>query len=217
MKQLYIFDMDGLTLDTERLNQDCWVKVFKDMGIPYTEEQLASIVGMGFQEAQIFFPMLTHGKYNYTDLRPYRDAYQRERIEQSGVPVKAGVKAYLEQIRALGYLSALLTSTFEIKARELLAKAGLDHAYDFMIFGDHVHNPKPDPEIYERLEKLTTIPKDQWIVFEDSYNGVKAANNAGVDVIWVKDLADLKGRDVQYIKTYDSFLDVPLVISKEVF
>lgn len=213
MKELYIFDMDGLTLDTERLNQDCWVRVFEDLNLTYNEAQLASIIGMGIKEAQDFFPKLTLGKYSYNDLKPLRDTYQRQRIEKQGVPVKEGVKDYLTQIRALGHKTALLTSTFEEKASDLLKRAGLDQAYDFLIFGDHVQNPKPDPEIYKSLSKMTNIPKVRWIVFEDSYNGVKAANNAGVDVIWIKDLADLEGRDVVYRKMYASFKEVPMEIS----
>jgi beta-phosphoglucomutase-like phosphatase (HAD superfamily) len=48
----------------------------------------------------------------------------------------------------------------------------------------------------------------EWIVFEDSYSGLKAANNAGVDVVWIKDLAILMDDNVDYIQEHNSLLDV---------
>lgn len=208
MKRLYIFDMDGLLFDTERLYQKCWSIVIKDENVPITEEDLKQIIGMGFNQLKEYWSELLGSEEAFFNLRAKREIIFWQEIEELGVPIKRGVKKFLEQLRKNKIETALITSTPEERARKILELSEIDHKFDYLLFGDMVKHTKPDPEVYNLLSQFTTIPKEEWITFEDSYKGVKAANNAGIDVVWIKDLIDITDTDAKFINAFDSFEDL---------
>lgn len=208
MKRLYIFDMDGLLFDTERLYQKCWSQVIKDENVPLTDEDLKQIIGMGFNQLKAYWSELLGSEEAFFSLREKREVHFWKEIEERGVPIKRGVRKFLEQLRKNKIETALITSTPEERARKILGLSELEHEFDYLLFGDMVKHTKPDPEIYALMAQLTTISKEEWVVFEDSYKGVKAANNAGIDVVWIKDLMDITDTDAKFINALDSFEDM---------
>jgi len=208
MKNLFIFDMDGLLLDTEALYQKYWFQVLQEKNINMTEEELRKIIGFSFDQTKQYFLNYVNSEEEFYDLRKRREVIFWEEIEKYGVPTKTGVSEILEHLKQENIKTALITSTEETRAKKLLSFAGVKHEFDYMVFSNMVTKTKPDPEVYHLLETFTDIDKNDWIVFEDSYNGLKAANNANVDVIWIKDLAELKDHNVMYKDQYKSLLEV---------
>ena len=207
MKRLYIFDMDGLLLDTETLYQQFWFKVLQEKNIDITREELRKIIGMSYDQAKNYFLNYVDTEEEFIELRQRREVYFWEHVENIGMPLREGADQILSYLRENNIKSALITSTEEQRAKKLMNIAGLNHTFDYMVFSNMVTKTKPDPEMYHYLEKLTDIDMSEWIVFEDSYSGLKAANNAGVDVVWIKDLAILMDDNVNYIQKHDSLLD----------
>ena len=207
MKRLYIFDMDGLLLDTETLYQQFWFKVLQEKNIDITREELRKIIGMSYDQAKNYFLNYVDTEEEFIELRQRREVYFWEHVENIGMPLREGADQILSYLRENNIKTALITSTEEQRAKKLMNIAGLKHTFDYMVFSNMVTKTKPDPEMYHYLEKLTDIDKREWIVFEDSYSGLKAANNAGVDVVWIKDLAILMDDNVNYIQKHDSLLD----------
>ena len=207
MKRLYIFDMDGLLLDTETLYQQFWFKVLQEKNIDITREELRKIIGMSYDQAKNYFLNYVDTEEEFIELRQRREVYFWEHVENIGMPLREGADQILSYLRENNIKSALITSTEEQRAKKLMNIAGLNHTFDYMVFSNMVTKTKPDPEMYHYLEKLTDIDMSEWIVFEDSYSGLKAANNAGVDVVWIKDLAILMDDNVNYILKHDSLLD----------
>ena len=208
MKRLYIFDMDGLLLDTETLYQQFWFKVLQEKNIDITREELRKIIGMSYDQAKDYFLNYVDTEEEFIELRQRREVYFWEHVENIGMPLREGADQILSYLRENNIKTALITSTEEQRAKKLMNIAGLNHTFDYMVFSNMVTKTKPDPEMYHYLEKLTDIDMSEWIVFEDSYSGLKAANNAGVDVVWIKDLAILMDDNVNYIQKHDSLLDV---------
>lgn len=208
MKRLYIFDMDGLLLDTETLYQQFWFKVLQEKNIDITREELRKIIGMSYDQAKNYFLNYVDTEEEFIELRQRREVYFWEHVENIGMPLREGADQILSYLRENNIKSALITSTEEQRAKKLMNIAGLNHTFDYMVFSNMVTKTKPDPEMYHYLEKLTDIDMSEWIVFEDSYSGLKAANNAGVDVVWIKDLAILMDDNVNYMQKHDSLLDV---------
>lgn len=207
MKRLYIFDMDGLLLDTETLYQQFWFKVLQEKNIDITREELRKIIGMSYDQAKNYFLNYVDTEEEFIELRQRREVYFWEHVENIGMPLREGADQILSYLRENNIKTALITSTEEQRAKKLMNIAGLNHTFDYMVFSNMVTKTKPDPEMYHYLEKLTDIDMSEWIVFEDSYSGLKAANNAGVDVVWIKDLAILMDDNVNYIQKHDSLLD----------
>lgn len=208
MKKLIIFDMDGLLLDTERLYQKCWIKVINEKGLDITQSELRLLIGNSFDETKKFFTGRLGSEEAFYELRQSREEAFWKEVELYGLPTKEGATEILAYLTQKNIMTALITSTEETRAKKLLALARVEHKFDYMVFSNMVTNTKPDPEVYHFLERQTSIPKSEWLVLEDSYNGLKAANNADVDVIWIKDLVELKDHSVNYVATFNSLLEV---------
>ncbi|CAG8743255.1 14305_t:CDS:2, partial [Gigaspora rosea] len=62
----------------------------------------------------------------------------------------------------------------------------LFNMFDNVTCGDDVKNLKPAPDLFlAAREAIGNPPTNQCLVFEDSINGIKAAKNANMKVIWV--------------------------------
>jgi len=75
-----------------------------------------------------------------------------------------------------------------------LRAVGMEHAFREIVSGQDVANGKPAPDIFlEAARRLNVAPAD-CIVFEDSHEGVEAAEAAGMQVIRVDTAALTAGR-----------------------
>jgi len=210
MKELFIFDMDGLVLDTEKIYYRCWFDVVRHFSLAMNEKDVEATIGMSSKLEIDYFKRFTDIPFD--TLMDEREKRFWSIVEQEGIKVKDGVVDTLRILKDKGLKTVILTSTHQDRALHLLELSKLTHEFEYQVFGDMVEHSKPAPDQYRLLETMTTIDPSKWIAFEDSYNGIKAANNAGVDVIWVKDLVDIRGRDAHYLKAFDSFDEVKKTI-----
>ena len=99
-------------------------------------------------------------------------------------PLFAGTVPFLKKLKEAQILAAIVTSSNDIKMRRLFAMyPGFNEFFDAIITDSHVKRSKPDPEGYLlAASKLGVEPAD-CIVFEDSFNGLKAGLAAGASVV----------------------------------
>ncbi|NLC05934.1 MAG: HAD-IA family hydrolase, partial [Erysipelothrix sp.] len=136
-----------------------------------------------------------------------REAYHGY-FAENNPDIMEGALSLLEALRKMDVKIALATSTRKESATRSLNKVGLFEKFDYLVFGDMVSNSKPNPEIYNKvIEDLGILKKDA-VILEDSYHGIKAANNAEIDVIWVKDFIDHSDKkDIHYSRMFDSLAE----------
>ncbi len=191
MKQMIrgaIFDMDGVLFDTERMYQETWREVALERGITLPEEYTCYVSGAskdGVYEAV--------RRFYHTDepVKVTTEVYERMRVKQQNpLPIKPGVKEMLTLLREQEIRTAVASSTFHEQVRYNLENNGLDSFFDTVICGDEVTKAKPDPEIFlKAAQKLSLLPED-CLVFEDSFNGIRAAHAAGCVSVMVIDLME---------------------------
>lgn len=216
-KKMVIFDMDGLLLDTERIYVHCWQQTFSECNITIESDEINDFIGIGFDELKRKMSHRFNGEAEFHRLRNYRETLFWAHIEKYGLPIKTGSVEILKYLQEKGVLTALATSTHQSRAKKLLKYANLNHIFDFEVYGDQVEKTKPNPDLFNYISKISGVEKDQCIIFEDSYNGVRSANSAGIDVVWIKDMVDLQGlSDINMVASFESlqegipFLEVRL-------
>ena len=183
-----VFDVDGVLFDTERLTQQTWKAVSREMGWPQVGEAYLEFVGRN--RTDIFRKMveLFGAEFPKEVFMKVCSAYSQARMERYGVPIKPGVRELLAFLKERGIPTALATSTGRPRTERRLEMTGLAPYFSAVITGDQVVHSKPDPEIYLlACEALGTAP-EHTLAIEDSRNGILSASRAGMQVIMVPDM-----------------------------
>lgn len=207
MRKLYIFDLDGLLVDTEKMMNESWFNSFEHFNLKVSKDKALELVGLSL--VQIMNKVIGWTKTDlFDEIHKYAISDFWANADNYGIGIKEGAVELLKYLRSSGVMVALATSTVTERGLRILEKTELLPLLDFMLFGDQVKRTKPDPEIYlSIINKLNTQPQDA-IIFEDSYNGIKAGNNAMIDVIFIEDMVDPNRQGHLHIhSSYKSLLD----------
>lgn len=187
-KEAVIFDMDGVIFDSETLVFHCWNVVAEKYGIKNVEEACRECLGINAVETKERFLK------RYGEDFPY-DEYKREMSEMfhktaanGGLEVKPGVRELLTFLKEHHYKIALASSTRKAVVESQLTAAGIIDYFDEIICGDMVKKSKPEPDIYLTAAEKIKVSPDKCYAVEDSYNGIRSAYRAGMDVIMVPDM-----------------------------
>jgi beta-phosphoglucomutase len=185
MKKGFIFDLDGVIVDTAKYHYLAWKKLANQLGFEFTKEQNESFKGVSRKRCLNI--LLEIGN---------REATQ-EQFDTWMVEKNADYLVYIENMNASEILSDVpLVLDFLKKknipialgsARPILEKVNLLHYFDVIVDGNNVTKAKPNPEVFLiAAKKLGVIAKD-CIVFEDAVAGIKATNAANMISIGIGD------------------------------
>ena len=183
-----IFDMDGVIFDTEKLYIDCSVEIGKNYGLTDVEEVCNKCIGITAEESE----KIVRAAYGDDfPLEKYKlEVYElfKETLGDAKAYIKKGVRELLTYLKENGIKIALASSTYTEGVKRELTSAGLIDFFDTVIGGDVVSKSKPNPDIFLEAMRQLGSTKDKCLIIEDSFNGVRAAFNAGIRVIMVPDL-----------------------------
>lgn len=214
-KKLVIFDMDGLLLDTERVTDLCWQQTFKDNNIEFSEEDRHHLIGIGFDTAQKMFEKRFNDPNVFWELRKYREAVFAKYFAEHGIDVKAGALDLIKILKENDVKVAVASSTMKERGEYLLKNTNIYDLFDYVVYGDMVKQTKPNPEMFLNVVNHFNLDLQEALVLEDSFYGVKAANNANIDVIWIKDMVDIDEKgEVNYNHKFNSITDAIPTIQK---
>ncbi len=179
--KLFIFDMDGVLIDSEPAYLEMNKKLFSEYGIEMDDENYKALVGLPS------LPMWTMLKKKYNlknEVSEFMDLERRRMIEIldseiiSGPMDGAGI--LLQLLKEKNYKLSVASSSAKANIDFILNKLDLKKYFDFIISGEEVTNGKPAPDIFlKAAENLNTVPEKSFVI-EDSANGIKAAKSAGM-------------------------------------
>lgn len=180
MIRALIFDFDGLMVDTELPAFQSWQEIYQAHGCELSVEDWAVCLGTS---SDAFDP--------FTDLaakigRPVNRAeLQALRLSRKGVlaaeqEALPGVIEYLRDAHALGLKIGLASSSPHQWVADHLQRLGLSGYFATVKCAEDVALVKPDPALYLAVLAALAVQPEEAIVLEDSPNGVRAANRAGI-------------------------------------
>ncbi len=183
----FLFDMDGLILDTEKLYTRFWQEAANTLGYPMTKEQALGMRSLnrdlGAAKLQSYF----EEPVSYEAVRNKRIELMNAFIEKEGVEVKPGIKELLSYLKERGIKTAIATSSPIDRTQKYLKMVGLEDEFDKLISGYMVKKGKPEPDIYLLAAAELGLSPQECIALEDSPSGLMAASAAGCYPVMVPD------------------------------
>jgi beta-phosphoglucomutase len=188
-KKAFIFDLDGVIVDTAKYHFLAWQKIASDLGIEFTPEHNEELKGVS--RVRSLDIILKLGKIEASEENKNKWLTQKnedylsyiENMDES--EILPGVVNILEFIKEKKQLIALGSASKN--ARPILEKVKILHMFDVIVDGNDVTNAKPDPEVFLRAAKLLNATNENSMVFEDSVAGIQAANIANMTSIGIGD------------------------------
>jgi HAD superfamily hydrolase (TIGR01509 family) len=184
-----VCDMDGLLVDSERLERRVWRLAAIEHGIEMSDERFASFVGHPSDEGE----RMLRGYYGDAfDVAGFRESCRRgirEIMEREGVGLRPGAREWLTFVAELGIPLAVATSSGPRLMNERLGD--LQSLFAAVVTRADVARGKPFPDLYlEAARRLGVAPTD-CVALEDSPTGARAALAAGMPVVVIPDLVAL--------------------------
>jgi HAD superfamily hydrolase (TIGR01509 family) len=181
----FIFDFDGLMLDTEMPRFTAWQEEFTKLGFPLTFKDWWKTIGTGpsaYDPAEHLFE-LTNGLADRSALRRSAGARADELV--ASAQLLPGVGDFIKKAAEAKMPMAVASSSDRDWVTGHLAKHNLLPYFQAVFTAQDVQNVKPDPELYLLAVKTLALPVDSILAFEDSPNGIKAAKAAGLRCVAV--------------------------------
>jgi HAD superfamily hydrolase (TIGR01509 family) len=188
MIKALIFDFDGLILDTETPEFFIWQSIYSEHGYEFPAHEWSKTVGgygLSNFDAAEHLMHLTQGRLDAVSLRG------RHRVETTAViadsPILPGVENIICEAKKLGLKLAIASSSPHAWVDTHAKRLGIHDYFDKVICADDVPpgRTKPYPDLFLMALDQLKVHKAEAIVFEDSPNGVKAAQSAGISVVVV--------------------------------
>jgi HAD superfamily hydrolase (TIGR01509 family) len=182
-----VFDMDGLIFDTEPLYRDAIIAAACDGGHEITLEFYHTTIGLS---AEAFRGLVSDRFGKGFDFDGFWATASRRFYEMaaSQLRLKAGVVELLDTLDAVRLPRAIATSSFHEDVQHHLAAHGLLDRFDAIVAQGDYARGKPNPDPFLKAAERLGVEPTRCLALEDSYNGVRAAADAGMMTIMVPDL-----------------------------
>ena len=177
-KRFCIFDMDGTLVDSMHYWKGLGRDYLESLGIHPDERLLWMVKAMTMLEGAAYFMDTFHIPGPPQRIVDEMEAMMEEHYRRD-VPLKPGVKAYLERLRGRGCRLCVATATAEPLARQCLSRLGVDHLFDFILSCETLGVSKNRPDVFlEAARRLGAAPGET-AVFEDALYAARTAREAG--------------------------------------
>ena len=183
-----IFDMDGLLVDSERTTMHAWLTAAHALGIDLAPSDYLQVVGRAATDSDALLARLLGGHQAFERVREGAKARLLDTGPAPLFPIKRGAARLLQTLRGAGVPCAVASSSRRDEIEHRLGRVGVLHHFQALAGGNEVPRGKPDPALYRLAATRLGVDPVQCLAFEDSENGARAAQAAGVAVVIVPDL-----------------------------
>jgi len=214
---LFLFDFDGLLVNTEELHFAAYREMCQQRGYRldwtlFEFFQAAHFDAAGLKEA-IYrkFPELQKQEPRWEVLYAEKKQRYQELLEKGDLSLMPGVAEVLKALERAGKRRCVVTNSTQLQADLIKEKIPLLKTIPHWFTRESYREPKPHPECYLTAINVLGQPGDRVIGFEDSTRGLQALREAGVAsalLIGPSDHPQMKNFKGTYYPSFNSIVDL---------
>lgn len=184
--RIVFFDMDGVLTDSMPGHIESWTRALGEFGIEPTRAELLRLGGMPFRQTVLHFTQKKGIKISdekMYELNQKKNEYFNN--TKNSIKVFEGVFEIIKYLKSKKVRLFVVTGSQKEIADLLLVNFGLKDFFERIITKDDVKYGKPAPDSYLKALELSKEKAENCMVVEDSPLGIKAARDAGIQVIGI--------------------------------
>lgn len=211
----FIFDLDGVIIDTAENHYLAWKKMADQVEWNFDRELNDQLRGISRMDSIQIIANHNKAKVDTSkleDLATTKNTFYLESLEEiTSEDFLPGAQELLTHIRQEGFGVALGSASKN--ASKVLDQLKAKHYFDIIGDGNSVAKSKPEPDIFlYGADKLGCQP-DECVVFEDAKKGVDAAKTGGFHSVGIGPKSRVGHADLRF----DSMEDATLFAVKSHF
>lgn len=171
-RKSFLFDLDGVIIDTESQYTVFWDM----MGKEYLSAESFGTTVKGLTLEDIFIRHFKDAPAAVDSIRPRLDRFESE-MDYAYIP---GADIFLDDLHRRGLPMAIFTNSNRAKMENVYrVHPEIKKIFARIFTGEDFSRPKPAPDCYMAGMAFFGTSPDDTFIFEDSFNGLIAARDAG--------------------------------------
>lgn len=213
---LFLFDFDGLLVNTEELHYLAYKEMMRARGVHLTWSferycKSAHYATSTFRSDMfIDFPELAAQDPSWTHLYQEKQKAILELLKQGAVQLMPGVEKLLASLQKSHIPHSVVTHSPDELVNIVRKQHAILDQIPYWITRHDYANPKPDPECYQLAIQRYGKPGNRVIGFEDTPRGLTALLGSGAEAVFVTSIGYSELNDFlqKGVRHYKSFLDL---------
>jgi len=206
-----IFDLDGVTVFTDKYHYLAW-KAVADQEHIYFDETINNRL-RGVSRMDSLDIILEKAHKTYTQEEKEELATQKNNIYRSYLAkmgpddVSKEVRDTLTALKKADVLIALGSSSKN--AKFILNQVDLLSYFDKISDGNNITKSKPDPEVFLKARDMLGLKSEECVVMEDAIAGIDAGNRGEFDTIGILDASHYE-KSTYKVESFKEILNIVL-------
>ncbi|HRW58998.1 MAG TPA: HAD family phosphatase [Chlamydiales bacterium] len=208
----FLFDFDGLLVDSERLHYKAYMMMFQKKGL-FLDWDFDVFCNYAHVDSDYFqknvykaLPELTQMQISWRDLKKEKQIIYFELLKDETIVPMPGVEFFLNQLAESNKAMCVVTNSPRQDIDYIRNKLPQLDCIKHWITREDYKNPKPAPDGYKL--GLSILKGKKAAGFEDSIKGVRALIQASIDPYFIHPSGNVKSLEIQTdkkIHCYESF------------
>ncbi|WP_379138579.1 beta-phosphoglucomutase [Paenibacillus sp. sgz500958] len=196
----FIFDLDGVIVDSAEYHYLAWGQLALELGIPFDRSYNERLKGVSrMQSLELILE-------NSKDFRGYSEAeklmladrkneHYKQLIEQiTPADLLPGIARLLHDILEASLRIGLASASHNAPA--IVKRLQIADCFDVIVDPGTLKKGKPDPEIFLTAAAQLGVPPKSCIGIEDAQAGIQAIKDAGMFAVGVGENVSMQGADM---------------------
>jgi beta-phosphoglucomutase len=196
----FIFDLDGVIVDTAKYHYLAWKNLANELGFEFTHSHNELFKGVSRKRCLEILLDIGGVKATQEQFETWmvekNEDYLKYIVKMDDSEILPDVPKVLEYLKEKKLPIALGSASKN--ARPILEKVNLISYFNTIVDGNNVTKAKPDPEVFLIAAEQLEVPAENCIVFEDAQAGIAAANAANMVSIGIGDATILAAADYNF-------------------
>lgn len=179
--------MDGVIIDSERIHKKAYYKTFESIPVTVSDSLYKTLKGSSTINA--FQKLIAHFELNLSPeelVAKKRSTYVKLFESDPTLQLIEGIEGLIRHCYKKRKKLILASSSAMVNINRVFDRFNLHSFFTAKISGADLISSKPHPEIFLRAAELAKTLPENCIVIEDSDNGIKASNDAGIFAVGYK-------------------------------